>query len=668
MVCREGRRVIGVTKFRRILVLAVLLAVSLMTLAMADEQSEILIDSSRNAAIKIKNSENADGMSGNFNLAGDVVKGLISGAVDLKFSPEVAKQLGDAQGALYYTMTDMMEIVGHLDMPVPPEAAKELTKLDGNMESAVSGSKAYGKGNFNLEAKSQEEVPTINADLSAKGSGKEFDGKLNFDVDAAGAAANLPFKSFDFGISEKDASTTLSIGVAVDAASQQAKSLKQMGQNPDQIKKGITSQFGNMGITVENVEIGEYKEEGGAASAKISITIKDWRNVLKTNLPMMAGGGQYDAEKLTAAVTQMLEAKFDNVAFNLKVEGKVVKGSLNGKVTNMRQLALGYYKLTSMIAEAQLRDMGGSHNPGQRLMLAYQTVAMDEAQKAIQAAIDADMGFDMTGKVKVAGEGEDKKTVKASGDFNIDFSNYPAYITKAQAAQLPTPKNAAFKLVLGVAGQGRINGSLYAYSDANIINYYKKLILAAARKSGAPEEAMATADKVEFKSSAGALSVTKDGVKGANYLESNDLTPVAKALLGAATRGQLEGDLTGFAVAGKGEGEKMNIELTANFAKFMPGKSGDEVKKALHAPSKVAVKDSAKTEEVTLMAVAKPEVAMPDSLKPVAADGKTLLASNPIAAMGGALGGGGSSLLYILGGLAAVGVVGVGVAAGRKKS
>ena len=81
------------------------------------------------------------------------------------------------------------------------------------------------------------------------------------------------------------------------------------------------------------------------------------------------------------------------------------------------------------------------------------------------------------------------------------------------------------------------------------------------------------------------------------------------------------------------------------------------------------MKDDAKADDVKLVAVTKPEVSMPESLKPVAADGEKLLASNPVAAVAGALGGkgGGGSLIYILGGLAAVGVVGVGVAAGRKK-
>jgi hypothetical protein len=640
-----------------------------MTLAIADEKSEILIDPARNAAIKVKASEGADGVTGNFNLGGDVVKGLVSGVVDLKFSPEIAKQVGDMQGALYYTMTDLMEIVGNLDMPVPPDASKDLSKLSANIESVASGSKAYGKGDINLEAKAQSPVPPVNVDASAKGNSKDFDGKMTFDVDAAEAAAGIPVKSFDFAITEKDASTTLSIGVAVAAGSPPANNLKQMGQNPDAIKQAITQQFGSAGITVEAVEIGEYKEENGAASAKLSITIKDWRNVVKTNLPMMAGGGQYDAEKLTAAVTQMLEAKFDSITFNFKVEGTKVKGDLSGKITNTHKLAMGYYQLASMITEAQLKDMGASNDPGQRFMLAYQTVAMEEAQKAMQAMIDADMGFDFKGKLKVSGEGEDKKTAKVVGDFNVDFTNFGAYITKAQAANLPTPKTAAFKLALGMAGQGRLTGSLYAYSDVNVINYYKTMILAAAKKGGAPAEALATAEKVEFKASAGSVAVTKDGIKGSNYLESNDLTPIFKAVLAAASAGKFQGDVTGFSVAGKSEGEKMNMDIMVNFSKFMEGKSPEEIKTALSAPSSSTVKADAKPEEVQLVAVSKPEVSMPDSLKTVAADGKKLTASSPMAALGGAMGGsGGNSLLYILGGLAAVGVVGVGVAAGRKKS
>ena len=200
-----------------------------------------------------------------------------------------------------------------------------------------------------------------------------------------------------------------------------------------------------------------------------------------------------------------------------------------------------------------------------------------------------------------------------------------------------------------------------------MINYYKKILLAAAKKGGAPEEALATAEKVELKSSAGAVAITKDGLKGANYLESNDLSPIFKAVIAGASGGKFQGDLTGFSVNGKTEGDKLNIDAMINFSKFMEGKSADEIKSALDAPSSATVKEGAKPEEVKLVAVTKPEVAMPDSLKSVAADGKKLTSSSPMAALGGAMGGGGNSMLYILGGLAAVGVVGVGVAAGRKK-
>lgn len=657
-------------KFRRILALAVLLAVSLLTLAIADEKSQILIDSARNAAIKVKTSESAGDVSGSFNVSGEVAKGLVAGSMDLKFSPDVAKQVGDLQGAIYYTMTDVMEIVGNLDMPVPPEAGKELSKLNANLESVTSESKAYAKGDLNLEAKAQDKVPTVNLDMTAKGSGKSFDGKVTFDVDAGEDLGQVPFKSFDFGISETDTSTTISFGASLDAASPQAQQMKMMGQNPDQVKQGITSQLGSAGITVEKVEIGEYKEENGAASAKLAITLKGWREKIKSTVPAMAGGGQFDSQKLTESVSQMLEAKFDSVTFTIKVEGKSVKGDITGKISNMKQLALGYYQLASMIAEAQLKDQGGSDDPGQRMLLAYQTVAMEEAQKAIQAAVDSDMGFDLKGKLKISGEGEDKKLAKVTGDFSSDFSNYAAYIAKAQAANLPTPKNAALKFVMGMSGQGRLTGSLFAYSDVNVINYYKKMLLATAKKGGAPDDALAMAEKVEFKASEGSISLNKDGVKGSNYLESNDLSPVFKAILAAASEGKFQGDLTGFSVAGKSEGEKMNIDVMVNFAKFMEGKSADEVKQALSAPSSATVKEGASAEEVKLVAVTKPEVAMPESLKSVAADGKKLIETSPLAGVTGALGGkgGGSSMLYILGGLAAVGVVGVGVIAGRKKS
>lgn len=650
--------------FRRILAIVVLLALGL--IAIAQEKSELLIDSARNAALKFKSSGNADGVSGSFGLAGDVAKGLTTGTVDLKFNPETAKQVGDISGALYVSMTEVMQAVGNLDMPVPPDMAKDVSKLDINIESVLKDGKGYGKGNLNVAGKANEAIPTVNVDGNLKSDANNFDGKVTFDVESSDMG-KVPFKQFDFGITEKDASTTFSIGASVDAAGQEAAGLKQMGQDPDKIKQQITQGLSSSGITVEKVEVGEYKEENGVASAKLAVTLKGWRDVVKTNVGMLAGGGRFDGAKLTAAVSKMLEAKFDSITFTMKYDGKKLNGELSSKIGNTSKFLLGYYELTAQITEAQLKEQGDSQDQKQRFLLAYQSVAMEEAQRAMQAMIEANVGIEGKGSFKLNPEGEDKKGFKASGDLNLDFSNFDAYAQKATAAGLPSAKKAAFKFNLGINDKQHLAGTLFGSSDVNLINYYKKLFVATAKKAGAPEEALKTAESVEFKSGAGAFTISKDGIKGSSYLESNDLTPLVKAGVSAASGGKFEGDLTGFSVNGKTEGDKMNTDGTINFAKLMPGKSADDLKQEFG--SRTEVNDKTSADDVKLVAVAKPEVAMPDSLKPIAADGEKLLDSNPVASVAGALGGkgGGGSLIYILGGLAAVGVVGVGLAAGRKK-
>ncbi|MFN8611386.1 MAG: hypothetical protein U0931_27825 [Vulcanimicrobiota bacterium] len=650
--------------FRRILAIVVLLALGL--IAIAQEKTELLIDSARNAALKFKGSEKAGGVSGSFGVAGDVAKGLTTGTVDLKFNPDTAKEVGDISGALYVSMTEVMEAVGNLDMPVPPEMSKDVSKLDVNIESVLKDGKGYAKGGLNVNGKGNEAIPTVNVDGSLKTDANNFDGKLTFEVESSDMG-KVPFKQFDFGISEKDASTTFSIGASVDAAGQEAQGLKQMGQNPDKVKEQITQGLSSSGITVEKVEVGEYKEEGGVASAKLSITLKGWRDVVKTNVGMLAGGGRFDGAKMTAAVSQMLEAKFDSITYTMKYDGKKLTGELNGKIGNTSKFLLGYYQLAAQITEAQLKEQGDGDDQKQRFMLAYQSVAMDEAQRAMQAMIEANVGVEGKGNFKLSPEGEDKKGFKATGDFNVDFSNFDAYAQKATAAGLPSAKKAAFKFNLGINDKQHLAGTLFGSSDVNLINYYKKMFMATAKKAGAPEEALKTAESVEFKSGAGAFTISKEGVKGSSYLESNDLTPLVKAGVSAASGGKFEGDLTGFSVNGKTEGENMNIDGTVNFAKLMPGKSADDLKQEFG--SRTEVNDKASADDVKLVAVSKPEVTMPDSLKPIAADGEKLIESNPVAAVAGALGGkgGGGGLIYILGGLAAVGVVGVGVAAGRKK-
>lgn len=649
--------------FRRILAIVVLLALGL--IAIAQEKSELLIDSARNAAMKFKSSSKADGVSGSFGVAGEVAKGLTTGTVDLKFNPDTAKEIGDISGALYVSMTEVMEAVGNLDMPVPPEMAKDLSKLSANIESVLKDGKGYAKADLDLAGKAAEVIPSVNVDATMKTDAKNFDGKLTFDVESADMG-KVPFKSFEFGISEKDASTTFSIGASVDAAGQEAAGLKQMGQNPDKVKEQLTQGLSSSGITVEKVEVGEYKEEGGVASAKLSVTLKGWRDVVKTQVGMLAGGGRFDGAKMTAAVSKMLEAKFDSITYTMKYDGKKLSGELNGKIGNTSQFLLGYYELASQITEAQLKEQGDGDDQKQRFLMAYQSVAMEEAQRAMGAMIEANVGTDLKGSFKLTPEGEDKKSFKATGNINVDFTNFDAYAQKATAAGLPSAKKAAFKANLAINDKQHLVGSLFGSSDVNLINYYKKMFLATAKKAGAPEEALKTAESVEFKSGAGAFAVSKEGIKGSSYLESNDLTPLVKAGISAASGGKFEGDLTGFSVNGKTEGEKMNVDGVVNFAKLMPGKSADAVKAEFGGTD---VNDKASADDVKLVAVSKPEVAMPDSLKPIAADGEKLLESNPISAVTGALGGkgGGGSLIYILGGLAAVGVVGVGVAAGRKK-
>lgn len=651
-------------KFRIILTLAVLLAVSLLTLAIAEGKQEILIDSSRNAAIKFKGSEQAKGATGNFSFAGDVGKGLVSGGLDMKFDADAAKEIGDAQGALYYTMTDTMEMVGSLDFPLPPEAQKDLQKLTANLESALSDSKAYVNGNFNLEAKTPETVPAVNVDFNAKGDANKFDGKANFSTEGD-QFKEVPVKGFEFNIAEKEGATTFTISGSVDSKSPYAEQLKNMAKNPDQIKQGVTRQLQQSGITVDKVELSEYKDENGLGSVTLTLSLKDWRTVVKSGVGMIAQGGKFDAEKFTKAVEQMLEVKFTSFGFKYSIADKALKGEVGGQMENTGKFMLGYYQLVSLISEAQLKEQSGNE-PGQQFLLAYQSVAMVEAQKSIQAMVDANMGFDTTGKVTVGTSAE--KNLKVDGEFKVDFTNFTAYTEKAKAANLPVAKSACFKMVAGVSDKSRLTGTLYGFADTSPINYYKTLMLETVKKMGAPAEAMAAADKVQFKAGAGAFNLNKEGIKGNGYLEGSELAPLFKLVLDTASQNKFSGELLGFSINGKTEAEKMNVDGAIHFGKFLEGKSADEIKEIMGMPA-AEVNDKAKPEDVKLVAVDKPEVAMPAGLQAVADDGKKLIASgNPIAsALGGGGGKGGGGLLYILGGLAAVGVVGVGVAAGRKK-
>ena len=630
------------------------------------------MDSSRNAVVQFKKTDRAKGVEGGFDVGSDFGKGISAFKADLKLDAEAQKAFGDGSGGFYAAVGQTLEMVGNLDIPLPEEAKKSgpPKKAEALIESAFTEANAYAKGNMALVMPAPGPVPKINLDGKMDGTSKNFNGTLNFSVDAGDQAKSAPFKTFELLITEKEALTTVKVSMAVDGKGPAADNFKQVGKNPDQLTNGIKQGLGQAGIQVEKVELSEFKDSPDV-SGTLTIVLKDWRSTVSTLITAAtssSGAAQkIDGEKLKSGVSKCLEVKIDNLSIKVAVDGTVIKGSVDSKVDNVNAFLTGYYDIVGMVMDMQLKDKGDEADFGQKMALAYQSVAFEDAKKIMAAFGESTVTYkgDFKALVEAPADKDGKLgDLNVTGDFNLKFDNFKSYIDKAVAAGLPFGKNSAAKISAKVTEAGRVQASLYVYNDAKVLDYYKKILVASLKKAGAPEDQVKLVEGIELKGGQMAFTASKDGVNGIGYLESSDLTPGAKAVLAAADK-NFSGDPTGFSVNGKTEKENMNIDGKFFFAKLLEGKSAAEVKEVMNAE----VQEGAKPEEVKLVAVTKPEVKVPANLVAVQDDGKKLMASGGIASsIPGMPGGGkGSNGLLIFGGLIAVVVVGAGIAAGSKK-
>lgn len=640
-----------------------------MQIGLADNSSELKLDSAtHNAVIKFKSTEKADGTTGTAAVGGDFAKGLSTFKADLKFGPNVQKDLGDAKGALYWTMGEVLEAVAKFDMTVPKESAdKAPKKADLNIESVLTAADSYSKGNFNLTTPVPQKVPKVSVDGKLDGSAKSFGGGLNFNVELGADAQQYPFKNFDLNVSEKEGTTTLKIRAAVDPKSPMAPQITMMGKSPDQITGGIKSGLEGLEVKVDKVEVSEFKDTP-EVTATLTVVIKDWRGTVSKKLGENKGAYEnLDEAKMKAAVTKCLDAKFTNIDIKIANNGTAISGVIDNKIENFNSFLDGYYDIVGMVVEQQMKDKQDGADIQQKMLMAYQATAMDQARKMMSVVNEANLTYKGDFKFKMeAPVDKDGKVgdLVADGDFNIKMDNFKAYIDKAQAAGLPVGKSTALKVVGSLSG-GQVHFTTFANTDAKLVEFYKGLLADTMKKAGLPDDQVKLVKDITVKGGSTAIDLSKDGVTGAGYFESSDLTPAVKSLLALADP-NFSGDPTGYQVGVKSEKDQANIEGQVFFNKLMVGKSNDDIKNAFRMP----VAD-AKADDVKLVAIEKPEVKVPGDLVAVQADGQKLLGGGGVAAaLSGAGGktGGIPTGLIALGGLVAVGVVGVGVMAGGKKS
>jgi len=671
------------TKRRIFVPTILLLLLTLAALVGAQDKQELLIDSSRNAVLKVQTDADADDVTGTANLQADFAKGLAALKGDLKFGAETQKNIKDGQGAIYLNAaTALLELVGDLDMALEP--SKDMPKkLVANLEAIFTEKKHYANGKLDIDAPATGgEVPKMTFDGNLEASSQSVNGKLNFGIDLKENASEVPFKSFTVSIVEKDTSSNVSLAVVMDPKAPAAAQLRQLGKNPDMIKSGITAQLAQMKITVEKVEMAPFEDKPDGVSAGLSILIKDWRGTVKQQLDAATASAgkdpESDAKKMADAANKMIDTKIDNFEVKLNVDGSNLKGDVAWNFSNASAFLTGYSELALLVMNQAQKD-AASDAPDQarEFALALNQVQAEELQKAVKAIVESGAKLKAKGNLSVEGvpaagstpDADKQKgaealpSVKVVGQFDLDIENYSAYIEKAIAAGLPVGKNQAVLLDLAIDENQRLKGKAYMYSDGKIAEYYKGMLISVLGKMKGMEKAAELAKTVELKSATAAFNIDKNGLTMSGFGEASDLGPVAKAAL-EQSGAPISGNPLGAAADFTGNDKGGKVDISVFFSDFMKGKSDAELKKVFGGD--VTINAKAKPDDVKLVAVTKPEVKVPEALVAFQKEGQAKMAETSIAGTGGGPGGGGGSL-PIIGGVAVLTLLGVGVLAGRGK-
>lgn len=666
-------------------ILLLLVTLAALVGAQVKDKQELLIDSSRNAVLKVQTDADTDDVTGTANVQADFTKGLAALKGDLKFGAETQKSIKDGQGALYLNAASaLMELVGDLDMALEP-APDMPKKLAANLEAVFTDKKSYANGKLDIDAPaSGGQVPKMNFDGNLEASAQAVSGKLNFGVDLQENAGDVPFKSFTISITEKDTASNISLAVTMDPKHAAAAQLRQLGKNPDMIKSGIMAQLSQMKIQVEKVEMAPFEDKPEGVSAGLSILIKDWRGTVKQQLDAASASAgkdpESDAKKMADAANKLIETKIDNFEIKLNIDGTTLKGDVAANLSNAQAFLTGYADLALLIInQAQKEASSDAPDKAREFAMAMNQVQAEELQKAVKAIVESGATLKGKGNLTVdsapaAGTTPDADkqkgaealpSVKVTGTFELGVDNYNAYVEKATAAGLPIGKNQAVLIDVNIDENQRLKGKAYLYTDGKIADYYKGMLVSVLGKMKGMEKASELAKTIELKSATASFNIDKNGLTLSGYGEASDLGPVAKAAL-ESSGAPITGNPLGASADFNGTDKGNTLDISLFFSDFMKGKSDAEIKKVVG--SEVTINAKAKPEEVQLVAVTKPEVKVPEALVAFQKEGQAKMAETSIAGTGGGPGGGGGGgSLPIIGGVAVLTLLGVGVLAGRGK-
>ncbi|MGE0490710.1 MAG: hypothetical protein AB7S38_16005 [Vulcanimicrobiota bacterium] len=643
---------------KKLIPLLLTLVLATFALSQAKEEFKVLIDGNRNAAVKISTDEGQTGTEGTIKASIDLPKG--ESVLDLNLDIEDAKQLGDGSMlANAKVNSGTLEVVGSADIPVPAEDAPE--KLTASIESVTQNDVSVAKADLALVTKTPEKIPTVKLDANGEGSVKAFKGGLTYSVKSDdGDLKEIPFNNLVVAISEAEDKTTIELTISAPPG-EFANQLKMLPQAKDPLEQNLRQAQ----IEIEKIEFPEVEETPQGNTARATLVLKNVRATLHRAIDAFGpnmGSPEISGEVMAQAFNNIVEVRLNKFQFTMEVKEGEVSGALEGDLSQVDKFFEGYLTIMpAVLKTAKQQQNFYQYGEAAPIVEAFYDINMQNGLKMIRLMLDSPLDFKGSGSLNMS-KTEDKMSLDAKADLSTE--GYEEFVKKAKEQGIPVAEKA---LLLGdlQMESNRLVGKAYMYTDGDLISYYKGMLIGALGQAGAAE-AQDIVKQLEIKESEFNLNLTGSKLTIKGYGETTDLTPAVSAILkkGAA---QLEGTLVGvkmdftFKPDGSGAGEP----VTLYFKDFMPGKSEDQIKKALSFPSSATVTADAASSDVTLVAVEKPALEMDPKLAAIQSEAQAKLGSTAVAA--GATSGS-KSWMMILAGVLILGLIGVGLAAGKKSA
>lgn len=649
------------------LLVAILLAPAAFSQAL--EQVQVLVGSDRSALIKVHRTEGESDLSGNLKAGVDLAEGSSALRADLRL--EDAEELGDGTVDAFLKMSAATtEMIGRLDLPMPAGdegAPDRLDELAVTFETLTGQETQYARGELEIVSSSDKPLPTVTVDGTAEGSLESFSGTVDYSVTVSEEqAGEIPVSDLSLTLAEEAAdtgegetvTTTLTLSVTAPKGSQ----LEQQLRMAPGFRPMIEGRLRQLGLQVERIEIPPVEETESALTASATVAVRDLRRMLAERIdtagPAMGRDTLMDPQAMSAALEKMMEPRLDTLAITMNVDGTRITGQVGGELTRLREFFAGYMNLVQTLAKEgtapRAGDEAGESSP---YMTAWQEVNMETTARSLEVLSESDMSFGGQGEFELSSA--DGK-VNVDGELDLSVRNYEDYAEKARAAGLPVADTALVTADLRLTDADRLDGRVYAYSDVQLLTYYRTIVTEALARVDGAKDASSIVEEANLEDAAFSLNLDGQELEVRGYAQTTPLTRASRAIVEEVVprfEGTPDGAYLDYTFRSDGAGEG---DILVHATDFMPNRSAAEIREALDLPETADVQMDVAPAAVALPRVDRPRVRVSGRLASVRSSAQDL--PGP-----GAGGGAGPNWMLIVGGLLVIVLIGVGLAARRRR-